>query len=121
MSKKRLNIQGIANELEGASLFFQKPAPPPPPSENRAPTRPNIPAVEAKNERSDERTNERTNVRRTDEKSRERVRHSFDVFKDQLVELQALQLAAVRQGKSKPKLGDMVQRAIDLYLKKRSG
>ena len=33
MTKKKLNIDSITNELEGASLFFTKPASPPLPAE----------------------------------------------------------------------------------------
>lgn len=77
--------------------------------------------VELKTERSNERTIERTNVREVKKKQRIKVRHTFDVFKDQLVELQGVQFAAVQVGRRKPKLGDMVQQAIDLFLKKKRG
>lgn len=108
MSKKQLEINSIQNELAGgASLYFQ-----PKPSQTQI-------HHEAKNERSNERTTERTNVRTMKKQERVKVRHSFDVYRDQLVELQSLQLTAVRRGKRKPKLGDMVQAAIDFYLEKK--
>ena len=62
-----------------------------------------------------ERPNERTSVRK---KERVKIRHAFDIFEDQLRELQLLQLEAVRSSKKKPNLGDMVQEAIDLFLKR---
>ena len=47
-----------------------------------------------------------------------RANRSFDIFKDQQTALEKLQLAAVDAGHKKPKLGDMVQEAIDLYVEK---
>jgi hypothetical protein len=49
------------------------------------------------------------------------VRHSFDVYEDQVIALQSLQLVALQQGRRKPSLGDMVQQAIDRYLKQQAG
>jgi hypothetical protein len=115
MSKKKLNVQGIANELEGASLFFQKPVSPPPPTEDRRDPAPSSQMDEAKTERPNVPTNEPTNVPKT---QRVKTRHTFDIYQDQLLALQSIQLEAVQKGKKKPKLGDMVQRAIDLYLEK---
>ena len=46
------------------------------------------------------------------------IRHSFDIFEDQLQGLIELQLEAVHARKQKPKLGQMVQEAIDVYLTK---
>jgi hypothetical protein len=121
MSKKTLNTAGITNELEGASLFFQSPPPPKseavvtPPQEKGQTNYPIQPMTEPKNERPNVPPNEGTNVAR---KSRIKVRHTFDIYQDQLLALQAVQLEAVQRGKKKPKLGDMVQKAIDSYLKK---
>lgn len=50
--------------------------------------------------------------------SRRVIRHTFDVYHDQLIRLQKLQIAAMSKGRKKPKLGKMVQKAIDLYLKR---
>jgi hypothetical protein len=72
--------------------------------------------VKSKNERLNEPTSERTNVRTNKIKERIKIRHSFDIYQDQLFDLQALQLAFLRKGKSKMKLGVMVQEAIDMYL-----
>jgi hypothetical protein len=74
----------------------------------------NVP--KSKNERQNEPTFGRTNVRTNKIKGRIKIRHSFDIYQDQLFELQALQLAFLRKGKSKMKLGVMVQEAIDMYL-----
>lgn len=68
-------------------------------------------------DRSDERTSEvsdeRTNVRQAD---RRQIRHAFDIYEDQLLSLQELQLKAVQSGKRKPRLGRMVEKALDLLL-----
>jgi len=63
--------------------------------------------------RSNERSNVRTVVRN---KERLKVRHTFDIFQDQLRELHTRQLKAVRDGEKKPKLGELVQQALDLYI-----
>lgn len=97
---KSLNEDVVQNELEN-SVFFRK---------NRAfgssekSTENNI-----RSERSNERTLERT-----------KIRHTFDIFKDQLDSLYSLQLGAIRDHKTKQTLGDMVQAALDLYIQKRS-
>jgi hypothetical protein len=70
-----------------------------------------------KNERSNERTLERTDERSL---NRVKVRHTFDIFADQLRDLQTIQLKAVQRGKRKPTLGKMVQQAIDLYLEQKA-
>jgi len=142
--KKKLNIEGITNELEGASLFFSKsPTLPPLPQpvesiiekkENTisdSPTSANLDVSDsqAQNEekqyqkRTDERSNERTTERlneRTFKPKREKIRHTFDIYRDQLVSLQSIQLDRFRAGKKKPKLGKMVSEGIDLYLKQYS-
>jgi hypothetical protein len=139
--KKKLNVDSIANELEGASLFFKKSDTPPPlPEPENAITKktesaltdsPTLerfitPITQAeKVENQDQkrtnvpsygRTNERTNVRTVIKPKRQKIRHAFDIYRDQLLSLQMQQLEAVQKGKRKPKLGKMVQEAIDLYL-----
>ena len=97
---KSLNEDVIQNELEN-SVFFRK---------NRTigyseeSTENNI-----RSERSNERTLERT-----------KIRHTFDIFKDQLESLYSIQLEDIQNKKSKKKLGEMVQAALDLYIQKRS-
>ncbi len=70
----------------------------------------------------DQRANDRSNGRsdeRTDERSftRNVVRHSFDIRHDQLVALTQLQTARFLGSGRKPKLGEMVQEALDAYLR----
>ena len=72
-------------------------------------------SMERSNVRSNERTVERTDVR----KSRRVIRHTFDIYQDQLVALKTLQFKAVQTDNKKVTLGDMVQEAIDLWLKQR--
>jgi hypothetical protein len=57
------------------------------------------------------RTNERTN-------ERERVRHSFDIWQDQLLGLSEIQAERFSRAGRKPKLGELVQEALDAYIAK---
>ena len=76
------------------------------------------------NVRSNDRTNKRSNVGSQNTTryiihvpaERQKLRRSFDIFKDQQTALDKLQLAAVDADHKKPKLGDMVQEALDLYV-----
>jgi len=97
---------------------------------------------ERTNGRSDERTNDRSAVRtnqrttgrttgRTNERpgvadarvdspppaERLRVRHSFDVYHDQLLALAAIQAERFRTTTRKPKIGELVQEAIDAFIR----
>ena len=47
---------------------------------------------------------------------RTKIRHSFDIFQDQLFELRDLAYERQRGSVKKLPLGDLVQEAIDLYL-----
>jgi hypothetical protein len=128
MTKKLPNLAALTNELQGASLFFTPHSPAPKPDttskaqETKAQTEQFPPRTvyqntEAKNERPNVRTNDESNVATVErKKNRIKVRHTFDIFADQLFALQSLQLAAVQSSKRKPTLGKMVQQAIDLYL-----
>jgi hypothetical protein len=52
---------------------------------------------------------------------RRKIRHTFDIFEDQLEALKWLQVAEREQGtKTPPKLGEMVQLAIDSYIKEKT-
>lgn len=140
--KKKLNIDGITNELEGASLFFTRSATPPsvpepkktwpekdvnPLADSPFFEKTTAPLPQAQNENnqdqkrtnvlSDVRTNDRTNERPVVKLKRQKIRHAFDIYEDQLFALQIRQLEAVQKSRRKPKLGKMVQEAIDLYLK----
>jgi hypothetical protein len=97
---KSLNEYVVQNELEN-SVFFRK---------NR---RFSSEEKSAENNYCSERSNERT-------LERIKIRHTFDIFKDQLESLYSIQLEDMHNKKSKKKLGEMVQVALDLYIQKRS-
>ena len=48
------------------------------------------------------------------------VRHSFDIRRDQLLSLNQLQAAIFAETGRKPKLGTLVQEALDLFFRERS-
>ena len=105
-----------------------------------------LPIEETKNERTNETMSERTNERtvnkinpditKTKKESdiasgnfytveipteRIKIRHSFDIFEDQKTALDKIQMALKDSGqKKKPVLGEMVQEAIDIYVKEKS-
>ena len=60
-------------------------------------------------ERTDDRSNERTN-------ERIRTRHSFDIWQDQLLALTEIQVQRFNRTGRKPKLGELVQEALDAYI-----
>jgi hypothetical protein len=63
--------------------------------------------------RTNGRTNERSNERTVE---RQRVRHSFDIWQDQLLGLTEIQAERFSRNGRKPKLGDLVQEALDAYI-----
>jgi len=69
------------------------------------------PSVAQKNqfERTTERSNERTD-------ERIQKRHSFDVWQDQLISLTEIQTQIFHKTGRKPKLGELVQEALDAYI-----
>ena len=78
-----------------------------------APTRPprSTPKSRLTNERTFNRPLERTIERM-------RVRHSFDVWQDQLLGLSEIQADRFSRTGKKPKLGELVQEALDAYIAK---
>jgi hypothetical protein len=77
--------------------------------------------VERSNVRTNDRTVEASNGQTTRPTAepppeRVRVRHSFDVYRDQLFSLTAIQIALFSKTGKKPKLGDLVQEALDAYI-----
>jgi hypothetical protein len=81
--------------------------------------------VEPSNARTDGRTDEASNGQTTKlvtepAAERVRVRHSFDVYHDQLFSLTAIQTALFSKTGKKPKLGDLVQEALDAYISSHS-
>ena len=102
----------------------QQPIPNSGPSENKGATRP-ASAPDRQREQSDARTIERpaenTNghaIKSTAERAK--VRHSFDVYRDQLLALGDIQQSMARQQGKRPRLGDLVQEALDSYIQDRS-
>jgi len=65
---------------------------------------------------SDEETNERINERTNGQDERRVIRHSFDIYHDQLMQLGEIQMRRYRATGKKPKLGRLVQEALDHYI-----
>jgi hypothetical protein len=139
MSKKVLDIGSIKNELEGASLYFTKsPTPPslaieppvslePPPPADIKPA-PGVKvkkvkvdgvAAKSKNDVINERTVESSNER-ADGKPAHRtvVRHSFDIFADQILSLREIALDQEKLFGERVLLGELVQQALDMLISK---
>ena len=81
-------------------------------------------SLESKDRLPTQRLNERSNEewrRQTIERESERtkVRHTFDVFRDQLLDLGDIQQTLARKLGTKPRLGDLVQEALDDYIRER--
>ena len=91
--RNKIDESSISNELTSQSIFFK--------GEKRS------------NVRTVERSESQISEAETD---RQIIRHTFDIFQDQLQSLHSLQLKAIQKGKKKPKLGQMVREAIDAYL-----
>jgi len=72
-------------------------------------------ASAAPTERPIERTVERSNGRTVE---RRVVRHSFDIGQDQLMALAEIQTHIFNETGRKPKLGPLVQEALDAYITK---
>jgi len=78
---------------------------------------------ERKNERTEGQTNEQTNEEQAEalalapsQGERRAVRHSFDIYADQLQALGHIQLARWNANGKKPKMGTLVQEALDAYI-----
>lgn len=65
------------------------------------------------NERTNDRTDEQTSLRTIE---RATVRHSFDIYRDQLMALGEIQMDIFKRTGKKPKLGPLVQDALDRYI-----
>lgn len=144
MSKKVLNVESIKNELEGASLYFTRPPTPPPPEIEPSISAEPIHPVEPKpvpetkiskkrvsiaankivdtkpgndgtNERTFERTNQRTIV---SPKNRTKIRHTFDIFEDQLLSLREIALDQEKLFGERVLLGELAQQALDMLITK---
>jgi len=72
------------------------------------------------NGRTDEQINERSVYLIKIPIERRKIRNSFDIFEDQMSALNKIQLAEIESGgKKKPALGDMIQKALDNYIKEK--
>ena len=71
--------------------------------------------------RYDEQTKQRTNVR-TNERyyDRNKIRHTFDIYEDQLLSLRSISLERTNEDHRHEKvlLGDLVQEALDMFITK---
>jgi hypothetical protein len=66
-----------------------------------------------------QKTNGRTNEQKIKKPNERKIeRHSFDIFSDQKMGLDELQLILYRKQGKKPKIGSLVREAIDDLLKK---
>ncbi len=124
--KKKLNIDTIQNELSEGSVFFsrQKAQSPPPPDDTTrqpqtaanqppptAPEEPEKPPTPQPFERRNVRTNERTFERR-------KIRHTFDIYADQLLSLREIAIEREKLFSERVLLGDLVQEALDAFITK---
>ncbi len=75
---------------------------------------------ERTNEQLQEKENERTAEIATAQSERRTIRHSFDIYADQLQALGRIQLAHWTESGKKPKMGALVQEALDAYIQAQS-
>lgn len=81
-------------------------------------------ATRSARDQSTVRPNDRTEHRTFDRMvhqppgQRKKVRHSFDVYADQLLALADIQATVFRALGQKPKIGDLVQDALDAYIER---
>jgi hypothetical protein len=139
MSKKQPNLIGIENELRGASLFFAKAAvkevtegPQTAPNEAQDATELSQVLHQPKALSSHQSGKEKTSLPSGNERSngasfersieatlqRTKVRHTFDIFKDQLAALRKIQLEREELFGKRYLLGDLAQEALDLFITK---
>ena len=106
MSKK-LDTSGVVNELRGNSAFFpSRHEPPIAPAREPTPLTTGTPVA---NEPPNVRTNEPSGQRR-------KVRHTFDIFGDQLLSLKEITIERQRTSGHRVLLGDLVQEALDRFI-----
>lgn len=107
MSKQRLDPDKIANELRGASSFFKQPPTPP----ERAP--------ETDDPGPSPEKSPRTPVRPVRPARRQMIRHSFELYADQLDRLRELAIEDRQQGGT-GSMSKMVRDAIDRLIDEHS-
>ena len=97
MSKKKLNTSPILNELKQGSVFFQK----------EGDEKPPVRAVQ-----------EERDVRPVcSPAKRERKRHPFDIYRDQLETLIQMKSAYMMKTGEMKSMSEMVREALDSYIK----
>ena len=113
--KKTLKTDTIQSELE-QSAFFSRSKPQPAEEKpvstpvSQLPEEPK-PATQQTNVS----TNEVTNVRSL---QRRKVRHTFDIYDDQLFSLKEIALSRHKMFGKRELLGDLVQQALDMFITK---
>ncbi len=96
MSKKDLDTSAVLNELKSGSVFFNKEKPTVRPVRNVRTVRP---------------------VRSTNK--REKKRHPFDIYRDQLDALQQLKSEHMMKTGEMKSMAEMVREALDTYIQAR--
>src|SRR5690348_15522584 len=72
---------------------------------------------ERTSERTDRQTEQRTNEQRNEERNeRTKIRHSFDIFADQLLSLKQIAIERERIRKKRVRIGDLVQEALEKFI-----
>lgn len=129
MAKKSFDNPLSPNELRGSGFFPNRTPqtitkPPQAPKEGvsnkRLDANNEIESQKQQNRVENERTNVRTKKRTNERSSFERVkiRHTFDILKDQLVSLKEIRLERETAFSKKCLLGDLVQEALDMFISK---
>ena len=92
---------------------IQKPPSTPPEAEKSSSKKVN---KEIEKEPTNERTLQRTNVRSLEQ--RNKIRHTFDIFSDQLLSLRELAIDREKTFGKRVLIGDLVQEALDMFITK---
>lgn len=113
MANRRVSMKG-----KGAALFYGDEAPAAEaiadvPEQVEAASAPTLPVTAALPSPLTVRTDERTNGRTPE---RTIIRHSFDIRRDQLQALAEIQAQVFASTGRKPKMGELAQEALDLYI-----
>ncbi len=109
--KKKLQIDAITNELE-ASAFFAR-------NKSQSVEPKPVPAVTTPLKHEPKPITQQTNVS-TNERlfERRKIRHTFDIFEDQLLSLKEITLSRQKRFGKRELLGDLVQQALDMFITK---
>jgi hypothetical protein len=134
MSKKNLNIEAVANEISGGSLFFQKQNDEKKEVVKKEATLLKNPPTARNNlskpikKQKDIKSKQAENVRvrpsvdtyaRTPVRKRTITRYSFEFFQDQLETLKKFSLEEQMRGE-RGSMSQMVREAVDAYISKRN-